>query len=204
MKTKTVCLIPQVTPCRADSKLDEVLNPAAEDSEVHAETPVSDERRTFLGFLTGFIGVSISGLLASIFARFTIAPAFVATDASEWIDVANLEEIPEGKPVRRSLIVSQNAGWGRFRSEQAIWIVKKDQSLTTFSSACPHLGCTINENEKGFGCVCHNSAWNNGGEKLSGPAPRSMDTLEHKVEENVLKVKYQAFKQGLAEKIVSS
>jgi Rieske Fe-S protein len=85
-----------------------------------------------------------------------------------------------------------------------VWIVKKGESLTVFSSVCPHLGCTINQNAGGFGCVCHNSAWSGVGEILRGPAPRGMDILEHKVESNVLKVRYQNFKQGVAEKLVAS
>jgi Rieske Fe-S protein len=85
-----------------------------------------------------------------------------------------------------------------------VWIVKKGDQVTVFSSVCPHLGCTINEKPNGFGCVCHNSSWRLTGETSGGPAPRGMDSLEHKVEEGILKVKYQTFKQGLAEKIASS
>jgi menaquinol-cytochrome c reductase iron-sulfur subunit len=83
-------------------------------------------------------------------------------------------------------------------------VLRKGDQLVVFSSVCPHLGCTINENAGGFGCVCHNSAWNGEGEKLGGPAPRGMDTLEHKVESNVLKIRFQNFKQGVAEKQIAS
>jgi Rieske Fe-S protein len=79
--------------------------------------------------------------------------------------------------------------------------VKNEQQLTVFSSVCPHLGCTINANANGFGCVCHNSAWNGSGDKLGGPSPRALDVLEHKIEGDVLKVRYQSFKQGVAEKL---
>jgi menaquinol-cytochrome c reductase iron-sulfur subunit len=34
-----------------------------------------------------------------------------------------------------------------------------------------------------------------GGTKISGPAPRSMDDLESKVEDGMLKVRYQYFRQ---------
>ena len=123
----------------------------------------------FLDLLTGLIGASISGLLGITLGRFSIAPALSAAGASEWVDVAPIEEIPEGKPTNRSVVVSQNAGWGHFSSDQSVWVVKKGEQLTVFSSVCPHLGCTINENASGFGCVCHNSAWNGEGEKLTRP-----------------------------------
>jgi Rieske Fe-S protein len=170
---------------------------------VQAESEISGERRSFLGVMTGLIGAGISAFFGITLARFGIAPALSVSNASEWIDVASLEEIPEGKPANRTLMVSQNAGWGHFSSEQSVWVVKQGAKLAVFSSVCPHLGCTINENTSGFGCVCHNSAWNSAGEKLRGPAPRGMDILEHKVENNILKVKYQNFKQGIAEKLTA-
>lgn len=182
----------------------EPRDPPQPDSGVPAEPFISGERRSFLGLLTGLIGASISGLLGITLGRFSIAPALSAPSAAEWVDVAPLGDIPEGKPTNRNVVVSQSAGWGRFSSDQSVLVVKKGEHLTVFSSVCPHLGCTINENASGFGCVCHNSAWNGEGEKLSGPAPRGMDILEHKVEGKVLRVRYQNFKQGVAEKLVAS
>ena len=172
--------------------------------QVRLESLASDERRSFLGFVTGLIGFTVSGLLAVTLGRFTILPALSAASASEWIDVGPLAAIPEGKPTNRTVIVSQYAGWGRFSSEQSVWVVKKGERLTVFTSACPHLGCTINEKSNGFGCVCHNSVWSDEGQKLGGPTPRGMDILEHQVKDGILKVKYQNFKQGVAEKQAAS
>jgi menaquinol-cytochrome c reductase iron-sulfur subunit len=183
----------------------QLRNPPPPDSGVRDELLVSGERRSFLGLMTGFIGATISGWLGITLARFSIAPALSATSKSEWITIApSLEEIPDGKPTSCGVVVSQNAGWGHFSSDQSVWVVKKGDHLKVFSSVCPHLGCTINEKASGFGCVCHNSAWNGEGEKTGGPAPRGMDILEYKVESNVLKVRYQNFKQGVAEKLVAS
>ncbi|MCM3870291.1 MAG: ubiquinol-cytochrome c reductase iron-sulfur subunit [Pyrinomonadaceae bacterium] len=204
MKINLVRTTVKIPSYQSDPDLDELRDAQPPDSGGRAELAVSDERRSFLGLLTGLIGAGISGVLGITLGRFSIAPALSASNASEWIDVAPLAEIPEGKPTNRSLVVSQNAGWGHFSSDQSVWVVKKAEQLTVFSSVCPHLGCTITENAGGFGCVCHNSAWNGAGEKLSGPAPRGMDTLEHKVESNVVRVRYQNFKQGVAEKSVAS
>jgi Rieske Fe-S protein len=183
------------------NELREQLQP---DCDARVEPLVAVERRSFLGVVTGLIGAGISGLLGIQLGRFSIAPALSAQSAPEWIDVAPLEEIPEGKPTNLDVLVAQNAGWGNFRSEQSVWVLKKGERLTVFSSVCPHLGCTINETTSGFGCVCHNSAWNGEGEKLGGPAPRGMDVLEHKVESSVLRVRYQNFRQGVADKQVAS
>jgi Rieske Fe-S protein len=164
----------------------------------------SGDRRSLLGILTGLIGLGITSLLGVTLGRFSIVPALAATSVSEWIDVAPIETLPDGKAKNQLVLVSQNAGWGRFTSEQSVWVIKRGAQLNVFSSVCPHLGCTINENSNGFGCVCHNSAWTREGETSGGPAPRGMDRLEHKVEDGILKVKYQSFKQGLAQKVVTS
>jgi Rieske Fe-S protein len=165
--------------------------------------PISNDRRSLLGVMTGLIGFGIASLLGVTLGRFTIVPALAATSVSEWIDVAPIDTFSEGKVESRAVLVSQNAGWGRFTAEQSVLVIKTGESLAVFSSVCPHLGCTVNENSNGFACVCHNSAWNRAGETTGGPAPRGMDRLEHKVEDGVLKVKYQSFKQGLAEKVVA-
>ncbi len=198
---RTTAEIPSYQPGTA---LDELRDTQQPESGRRAQPVASGERRSFLGLMTGLIGASISGLLGITLARFSIVPALSAAGASEWIDVAPIDEIPEGKPTNHSVVVSQDAGWGHFSSDQSVWVVKKGEHLTVFSSVCPHLGCTINENTGGFGCVCHNSAWNGEGEKLSGPAPRGMDILEHTVEGQVLRVRYQNFKQGVGEKSVAS
>ena len=43
-------------------------------------------------------------------------------------------------------------------------------------------------------------SWNLNGEKLGGPTPRALDVLESHVDSDMLKVRYQDFKQGTAEK----
>ena len=204
MKTKLLRTTSEISSYQAGAGLSERRSLPHPDSEVRNAPIVSGERRSFLGLLTGLIGAGVSGLLGVTLGRFSVAPALSAPSAPEWVDVAPLEEIPEGKLTNLNVVVSQNAGWGHFSTDQSVWVVRKGEHLTVFSSVCPHLGCTISENATGFGCVCHNSAWNGEGEKQRGPAPRGMDTLEHKVESNVLKVRYQNFKQGVAEKVVAS
>lgn len=168
------------------------------------EQPVSNDRRSLLGILTGLIGLGITSLLGVTLGRFSVVPALAAANVSDWVDVVRLDAIPEGKPKKQTVLVAQNVGWGRFTCEQAVWLIKKGDQVTVFSSVCPHLGCSVNESANGFGCVCHNSAWTRDGETAGGPTPRGLDRLEHKVEDGVLKVRYQSFKQGISEKVVAS
>lgn len=171
-----------------------------ETREVVSEERASGARRSFLGAIIGLIGAGIASVLGVTIGRYAIGPALKAADAAQWTDVGLLEEIPEGVPVKRNVVVSQDAGWGRFNSQRLVWVTRQGKDVNVFSASCPHLGCTINEGPNGFICPCHNSAWNAAGEKIGGPAPRGLDTLEYRIEGDVLKVKYQYFRQGVEQK----
>lgn len=166
----------------------------------HNDTDGAVERRSFLGVVIGLIASGIAAVLGVTIGRYTIGPVLSLANTSEWTDVGLLEEIPEGKPTKRSVVVSQDAGWGRFNSQQLVWVIKGAEDITVFSAVCPHLGCTINEAADGFICPCHGSAWSFEGHRVGGPAPRDVDILEHRVEFGLLKVKYQYFKQGIGER----
>lgn len=168
---------------------------------VPAEHSIPQSRRSFLGLVMGLMGAAISGVLGVVFAGYSLFPAFKKISAeSEWTDVVPIDEIPDGEPVKKAVVISQDGGWGRFNSQQLVWIVKRGDNLVVYSATCPHLGCTINAAENGFICPCHGSAWNRDGSKIGGPTPRGMDTLEYKVEDGMLKVKYRFFRQGMPTK----
>lgn len=166
----------------------------------------NSERRSFLGVLAGLIGAGISAVMGVTIGRFAVAPAFSsgAADAKNWMDLGPLSAIEEGKLVKKNIIVSQEAGWGQFNSQKAVWIVRKGDQVTIFSAVCPHLGCTVNAKNEAFVCACHDSKWDVAGNAQGGPTPRGLDSLEHKIEGDVLKVRYQEFKQGISQKEVLS
>ncbi len=54
---------------------------------------------------------------------------------------------------------------------------------------------------KGFYCPCHDSSFDPAGKRESGPAPRDLDSLETRVEQDgTVAVQYRRFRQGTAEK----
>src|SRR5215470_8233383 len=162
------------------------------------------ERRSFLGLISGLIVAGISAVLGVTIGRYSISPAFSTSKEQEWTDLGSLDEFAEGKLVKKNVIVSQDAGWGKFQSQRSVWVVRKGEGVKVFSGVCPHLGCSVNTRADKFVCACHGSEWDVEGAKLAGPTPRGLDTLEFRVEDNKLKVKYQDFKQGLATKEVLS
>ncbi|MBI1760819.1 MAG: ubiquinol-cytochrome c reductase iron-sulfur subunit [Acidobacteria bacterium] len=167
---------------------------------VHHAPESPAERRTFLGILSGLIAAGISAVLGVNIGRFALGPAFTKADAEDWSDVGALTGIPEGQLTKRNLLVARVAGWGNFTAERAVWVVRNGAEVKVFTAVCPHLGCTVNANAEGFLCACHNSQWNTSGQTLAGPAPRGLDTLEHRVEGGKLQVRYADFKQGIPNK----
>ena len=170
---------------------------AIENDESGAPAP---ERRSFLGLISGLVVAGISTVLGVTIGRYSVSPAFSASNEQDWTDLGSLDEIAEGKLVKKNVIVSQDAGWGKFQTQRSVWVVKKGETVKVFSGVCPHLGCSVNTRADKFICACHGSEWNGEGFTVAGPTPRGLDTLEFRVEDNKLKIKYQDFKQGLTTK----
>ncbi len=160
------------------------------------------ERRSFLGLVSGLIVAGISAVLGVTIGRFAIAPAFLSSGEQNWTDLGSLDEFADGQLVKKNVIVSQDAGWGKFQTQRSVWIVKKGEDVKVFSGVCPHLGCAISARAEKVICACHGSEWDGDGNTLAGPSPRGLDTLDHRVEDGKLQVKYQDFKQGVSTKEV--
>jgi menaquinol-cytochrome c reductase iron-sulfur subunit len=162
-------------------------------------TDESLSRRSFLGVLLGF-GTAVMGAALSVpLIRFALHPLLTKTTEIGWSDVGRIDEFASlTVPVKRSIKVEQRDAWRRIISEKAIYVLPpKNGTVRILSPICPHLGCSIpwNETKQEFICPCHVAVFTMDGTKVSGPAPRSMDTLDSKVENGMLKVRYQYFRQ---------
>jgi quinol---cytochrome c reductase iron-sulfur subunit, bacillus type len=172
----------------------------SDDPETTVGVSSPAERRSFLGAIIGLITSGIAATLGLAIGRFAIEPALSGSNSEQWVGAGSLADIPESKPVKRVVTIAQEVGWGRFTEPGSIWVIKNSDEITVYSAVCPHLGCSINASANGFICACHQSSWNGAGAKTGGPTPRDMDVLEHRIENGTLLVKYQSFKQGVAEK----
>ena len=160
-------------------------------------------RRSFLGILgwliTGLIG-TIMGIAGSLYA---IYPSFSKKgQASEkiWHTLDKLAAIPQGAS-KHTVNISERTGWAEANTRQAVWVVRQDSQIKIFSGVCPHEGCTVTDKPQGFVCLCHLSEWQINGHKVSGPTPRDLDILDHRVNDNQLEVKYENFQRGVSQKI---
>lgn len=158
-----------------------------------------DDRRSFLGALLA-LGVSSVGVLLSIpLVRFTLHPLWRITTEVLWSDVGVAGQFAAiTAPVKALITVEQRDGWRKVLSTKPVYVVRGgDGRLRVLSSVCPHLGCTITWSEQRgqFLSPCHNGVFTAGGALVSGPPPRGMDELESRVENGILKVRYQYFRQ---------
>jgi Rieske Fe-S protein len=160
-------------------------------------------RRTFLGvlawILTGIIGL-FTGVAGAIYA---VYPAFSGKREKDdlWQPITAFNQIPDGQPTKYTFVQIQRAGWAETNVQQAVWVIKRGQTLDVFSAVCPHEGCTVDHEPKGFICRCHLSQWQDDGSKIAGPTARGLDKLEHRVTNNQLEVKYQNFLRGTDKQI---
>ena len=73
----------------------------------------------------------------------------------------------------------------RFKEDQRVWIEKTDDKLIAIQAICTHLGCTPRwlALESKFKCPCHGSGFTKDGINFEGPAPRPLERLAIKLDD---------------------
>jgi len=173
------------------------------DSTVEPETPAELGRRKFLARASGILAASlavvigtplVASLVGTIYRRskllFSKTPGFPSA--------------PEGQPTKLRFTELTTDAYLQTETSEEVWVIKHAPAeATVFSSICPHLGCGYNWHaglEK-FICPCHNSVFSIAGKVESGPSPRPLDTLSHKIEDGELSVQWERFETGIPQKI---
>jgi len=137
-------------------------------------------------------------------ARFLVAPALRAAGAGRWIKTVPVDSLPDGEPKRVALVADRRDAWTLEKNVElgAAWLLRKGTEVVAWSTVCPHLGCAVDRSPTGtgFNCPCHDSSFDAGGGRLTGPSPRGLDVLASKVEDGFVHVEFQRFRQGTPEK----
>jgi len=144
----------------------------------------------------------------------TLAPAIsflthplrtATTSGSEaYIPVGKLDHFDGSEPMKVDLYADKVDAWNRVEQVKvgSAWVMKRGDDLVAMSTVCPHLGCAIDydgDNQK-FICPCHDSFFALDGTVEEGPSPRAMDSLELQVEDKLVAIRYQRFRQGTEDK----
>lgn len=158
-----------------------------------------NERRSFLGFMLAGVGGVIGAVMAIPLVRFATFPLHSRSGQASWSDVGKIDEFQSlDAPVARTIAMESNEGWRSSVMQNNVYVVPNGKNgLKVLSSVCPHLGCAVRwvEKEDKFICPCHGGTFTPSGKYISGPPLRGMDELESKVENGMLKVRFQFFRQ---------
>jgi Rieske Fe-S protein len=183
---------------------------AAETPEAEVEEAEHAERygrNVFLERTTLGLGALIGGAITVPVVGFAVAPTFIGQGDKD-VDIGPLANFPENKYVIATFVSDKSEG---DVSRRTAFIRNNgiDQnglpSFTIISSRCVHLGCPTqpqgpkDENAakklttdsgpvslvpvtpSGFSCPCHGGAYDNEGNRVSGPPVRSLDRYSYKI-----------------------
>jgi menaquinol-cytochrome c reductase iron-sulfur subunit len=156
-------------------------------------------RRSFVGALFAMSAAAVSTLLAIPLVRFSTYPLRKSAAETGWSDVGPVDEFASlTQPTAKTITIERRDAWQTTSSQTAVYVLpSRTGQFHILSPICPHLGCSIRweGGQDKFICPCHSGSFTADGERIAGPPPRSMDTLESKVEGGMLKVRYQYFRQ---------
>ncbi len=94
-------------------------------------------------------------------------PAVAQTPSSE-------EKAPDPQPLKLTEVTRADMSPGKvvdYRKLGAFYLVADERGAFALTAVCTHRGCLVlAEGPEGFGCPCHDSAYNLHGEVTEGPA----------------------------------
>ncbi|MDP2727553.1 MAG: ubiquinol-cytochrome c reductase iron-sulfur subunit [Dehalococcoidia bacterium] len=159
-------------------------------------------RRSFLDYGIRGIVAFISGVVAVPVIGYIISPAF-AKKESPWVQLGQVNDFKADEPKLVEFTLFLKDGWVEVAEKKSAWVVRRGANdFNVFNPRCTHLGCAYNweTDKKQFRSPCHNGIFDLAGKVLGGPPPRSLDTLEYKVEGNQLSCVYSDFRLGTTDK----
>ena len=116
-------------------------------------------------------GTALAALTAAGCSK-PLGPRNTAAAGGSFGDIVNLGD---ATALRQQITEERGA---HFVPEGRFWLVAgATGELRALYQKCPHLGCRIPfcQQSGWFECPCHSSIYDDVGEYVSGPAPRSMD-----------------------------
>lgn len=118
-------------------------------------------RRDFLKLVRdGFLYLSAALATGGLLRFLSYAPA---SEQKTEFDLGSVDNYPFGS--RTSI------------PEIPALLIHAESGFTALSLTCTHLGCTLEPNDNGFACPCHNSAFDAEGNVTHGPAVKPLRSL---------------------------
>ncbi len=182
------------------------------------------ERRSFLKWATHGLGAAFAATLGAPAALFFLDPRNRPARAGDFKTIARLSDLKVNEPFQAVIREIRKDAWTLHPNDVIgrVWLLRRDdKTVDAFTTICPHLGCSVNfeEKQKLFICPCHNGTFGMDGSVIhrpgaQNPAPRGMDGLEVKLVPDpaalaekpdfLVQVKYENFEAGKPAKTVRS
>jgi nitrite reductase/ring-hydroxylating ferredoxin subunit len=157
------------------------------------------------------IGVCAAGAPICGAVRLVTAPVFAEGTAGKFYPLTTFDSLT-GHPQKFSVVDDKKDAWTTLSNQKigSLFLRKTGESVQAFHSLCPHAGCMIQTGikknpqtgteEELFYCPCHAAHFDLDGKRLDGVSPRDLDSLEVKVENGKVFVKFENFTFGITGK----
>ena len=146
-------------------------------------------RRFFVGAIYGLTAL-ISSILGGHALLYLLIPARIRVE-QEWVEVGDISKLAPGAPAEMTFRRNRVDGWKVISEKTTVWVTRsQNNQVTAFAPQCTHLGCAYHweENKNEFVCPCHNSIFSIDGSVVDGPATRSLDRYDTKLQGDKLLV----------------
>ena len=169
-------------------------------------------RRDFLKVsVAAGIGACAVGAPICAAVRLVTAPVFAEGTGGKFYPITTLASLTE-KPQKFTIVDDKKDAWMVIPQQKigSLFLRKVGDTVQAFHSLCPHAGCMIQvdikknpktgADEELFYCPCHAAFFDLDGNRLDTVSPRNMDSLEIKIEDGRVLVKFENFTFGIADK----
>ena len=165
-------------------------------------------RRAFFSSLVGACTGLIATIIGAPMLRYVLYPVQASARSEKWTEVGDASEFDKlERPVTKAISLIQRDGWREVVSAQSVFVSRaNDGALKVLSPICPHLGCSVawHEDQNKFVCPCHGGQFGPDGQRLSGPPPRGLDSLDARVKDGKLEVQFQYFRSNVPDREILS
>ncbi|MDR0336431.1 MAG: Rieske 2Fe-2S domain-containing protein [Planctomycetaceae bacterium] len=170
------------------------------------------DRRDFIKVaVASGVGICAVGAPICAGARMVLAPVFQESQTGRFYSLTTVETLTE-KPQKFAIVDNKRDAWTTLPNQKigSLFVRKVGDEVQAFHSLCPHAGCMIQigtkknpqtgNNEEMFYCPCHAAHFSFDGKRLDGVSPRDLDSLEIKIDNGKVLVKFENFTFGITEK----
>ena len=169
-----------------------------------ADSQADPGRRAFLSRTAGMLGTFLAAALGVTLVGAVVAPA-TRRETAQWVKLGAVSDFKPGEPRMVTFGANKVDGYLRTTAPRAVWIIRTPADhFTVYNARCTHLGCLVSlrSSSRSFACPCHGGVFAvDDGAVLDGPPPRSLDSLNQRVEDGNLLVQYQDFLVGTPERV---